>query len=663
MTEKVELKIAPAAVRLMSGDTAEIVASIRNLGQTIDQLTVSVEGIGPDWYTLPVSSVALFPNDQDEVKVVLHPPDAGGSRAGSHPFRINVASKENPGQPVFAQVILEIGQIAAPELEISPERVSGRTGAYQVRLRNPLNSELTVNLEALDARKKLKYFFGPEELTAAPGGEAVASLQVKLGVLAFFGAAKEYEFQVGAALPVKDAQALKDRCPHCGHRLRYLEKEPPSFLKRIWLDEVYKGASVLFFNLGHRFRSVREGAPVFCHVCTRKVREDSPLATARFASTPWLAGFRARIKKIKFPRFRFPSLTPTPVIQTFAAGTKDRRDFKITWTVNKARTIKLNGADISAKGEMMIRPTAPVSYTITAVNRRKTASRTIEVQPQPLPAARVSDRTRVSLAPAEIKAFAGVAPMEATLSIQNLSEIVDKFVVEIEGIDQSWCVRSAASVALMPQATDQVQLSFQPPKAQGVRAGEYPFAITVHSQSAPGEGAVVVGTLEVLPSMEFKMDIRPKRADCRRKSTFQVSLANTGVSDIDLALHATDMDDGCKFKFKAESLRLIAWDTIEVPLAVKPKRWWGVGDEKRYDITVNAACAGADTKMQSCGLSHKPFFRSWKTVFRWVKRLIVLAGVIIVLYFLIKWGGGWSALTSNPGEWGKTLINTFKGWF
>jgi uncharacterized membrane protein len=254
-------------------------------------------------------------------------------------------------------------------------------------------------------------------------------------------------------------------------------------------------------------------------------------------------------------------------------------------------------------------------------------------------------------------------PVPATLQIQNLGEIVDKFLVEVEGLDETWYSRSASSIALMPQATDQVQISFLPPKRKGVKARVYPFAVTVRSQSTPEEAASVTGELEVLPAVEFKVGIHPYRVSCRRKGTFRVSLANVGVSDANFSLEATDLDEGLRFHFKDENPVVTAWKTVEVPMIARSKRGSMVGEKKRYDVTVTAIAGEGKMQSANCELYHRPFIGSWRPILRAIRAIVVIGAIAVVVYFVLQWGGGWKTLTSSPQTWVNQLIRTVEGWF
>jgi len=590
MTDKVEAKVDPVAFTLAAGDTAEATAALRNLGQSVDQLTLSIDGLDSSWYTLPVSSVALFPNDQDSLKIILHPPKAVETKAGSYPFRIKVASQENPEEIATVESIIEIRALPGIELSISPQSTAGRKGVYSIVGKNMGASEAILRLEAADTRRRLRYHLHPENLTVPGGGQAEASLEVKLG----------------------------------------------------WLRFIISGEKTLDFKV-----------------------TATPLEPGRFAEeAKTIGGQLVNIPWYKtLPKIQIPWLARPPVIVAFEATTEDKREFKLSWSVKRATEVKLDDEDVDHKGERLVRPAETTSHVLTISNKYGGSSQTVEVKALPLPKARVSERIRASLSPIALRVTAGGVPVQAMLQLQNLGDIVDKFLIEIEGLDEAWYSRSASSVALMPQATDQVQISFHPPKKKGIKARGYPFAITIRSQSTPDEVTSIVGQLEVLPLVEFKGGVRPHRVSCRRKGTFRINLSNTGVSDANIILEATDLDEGLRFRFKDENRVVAAWNTVEVPMIARPKRGSMVGEKKRYDITVTATAAEGNIQSINCELYHNPFIGSWKTILRVVRIIIFLAIIAAVAYGAIWLGGGWGTLTRSPQTWVNNIIHAVERWF
>jgi hypothetical protein len=385
-----------------------------------------------------------------------------------------------------------------------------------------------------------------------------------------------------------------------------------------------------------------------------RLAENMAIVTGQLVRIPWYSN----LTKIKLPW-----LTRPPVISDFRTTTDDRREFKLIWLIKRATEVKLDDEDVELKGERVVSPAQATNYVLTATNKHGSLSKTVEITPRSIPQAKTSEHIRASLVPSEIQVSAGAMPGQATLQLQNLGDIVDKFLVEIDGFDETWYSRSASSVALMPQATDQVQIVFKPPKSKGVRATTYPFAVTVRSQSNPEDVTSVIGQLEVQPSVELKLSMRPHRVTCRRKGKFRVNIANIGVSNAVLRLEATDLDEGLNFQFKNDNPEVPAWQTVEVPMLARPKRGSKAGEKKRYDINVTATYGEDQSQSVNCELYHNPFMGSWRPVRRAVRIIVVLGAIGVLVYFVLKWGGGWSQLTSSPQTWVNQLVNTFQGWF
>jgi len=370
---------------------------------------------------------------------------------------------------------------------------------------------------------------------------------------------------------------------------------------------------------------------------------------------PWYRTLRTWYKtlpQIRLPRIQLPWLTRPPAIGTFKATTEDKREFKLSWSTKRATELKLDDEEVDREGEKLVRPTETTSYVLTASNKYGSSSQTVEVQPLPVPRAKASERIRVSLSQTQFQVQAGGVPLPATVQMENLGDIVDKFLVEVEGLDEAWYSRSASSIALMPQATDQVQISFQPPKRKGIKARIYPFAVTVRSQTNLEEATSVVGELEVLPSVEFKLGVRPYRISCRRKGTFRINLANTGVSDAHFTLDAVDLDEGLRFRFKNDSPTVLAWNTDEVLMIARPKRGSMVGEKKRYDITVTANVGEGNPQTVNCELNHNPFIGSWKPILRVIRAVIVLGIIFLAVIWVLHLGGGIPGVKAgHPPNW------------
>ncbi len=589
MSGKIELSVAPKSFQLGAGESAEATVTIRNLGQSVDQLLLNVEALDPEWYTLPVSSVALFPTDRDNLKVILHPPKTAETKAGPRSFRVRVISQENRQETATVDLTIEIRGLPSVELAISPPTIRGWRGIYNIQVDNPGDAEASMQLSAKDVKNRLRYRVEPLSITVPAGRQAATSLKVRLGWLSFLLflliLKKEFDFKVMASVSKVESPITAE-----GKLVR------------------------------------------------RPLRE-------------------------YLPKIRIPWLRRKPAIVNFKANTADKRDFTLSWSVKRASEVKLGDELVERQGEKTFSPADPTSYVLTASNKHGVTSQTVKVEPITIPKVRSSERIRAVLSSPRLEVAAGGVPAQATLELQNMSDIVDKFSVDIEGIDGSWYSRSASSVALMPKASDRLVISFQPQRKKGVRARIYPFAVTVHSQNTPSEVTVLNADLEVLPWVEFKLQVRPYRLSTRRKGKYRINLANSSGSNAKVHLEATDLDEGLEFRFKDDNPVVSAWNTIEIPLIAKPKRGSMIGEHQRYDITVTATEPTVMAQTVNCEMQHKPFIKSWKTILKLI-RLIIFIGIIAALIgFIIHWGGGWNLLTRSPQSWWNQLINQITGLF
>jgi uncharacterized membrane protein len=587
MPQQIELKAEPVNLRVSRGENTESSLSLLNRGQTVDQFTISVEGIKPEWYTLPVSSVALFPNDRDKVKIIIHLPEDIDTKEPVYVIKVKVTSQENPAEIASVDLRLEIESAPNLSLTVSPAKMTGNKGTFEVSVANPGSRDVNIVLKAGSSSSRLGLSLQQERMTAPAGKNSSAVLSAKLNWLGLLLWKKTYDFQVSVE-PVEGAL-----------------KTPVS-------------------------------------------------QNGELTSVPWYSIF----SKIRLPWFSRP-----PLIKTFEVNTDDKKNFQFKWLVKRAKNIQINGETVEAKGEIFENPSEAKQYTLTAVNKNGAVSKTLDVQPLAVPPAHTSDKIKVSLSADKLQLQAGLAPALLTVQIQNLSDIVDKFTIAVEGMDESWYNRSASSIALMPKTTEQVKITFLPPRKKGVRAGIHPFAVIVRSQSTTQEYSAVVGQIEILPATDIKIKVNPYRISARRKGSYRVNLSNLNVSDANIVLTAADLDEGCRFQFAQEKLLLRAWNTIDIPLIIRSKRGSIIGETKRYDVTVTGNIEGSHVPLTAnCEFNHRPFMKDWRPIWRVIKIIIALAIVIIAVYYVLKMGGGFEALKDNPQTWLRNFINTVSSW-
>jgi hypothetical protein len=233
----------------------------------------------------------------------------------------------------------------------------------------------------------------------------------------------------------------------------------------------------------------------------------------------------------------------------------------------------------------------------------------------------------------------GGTPREIVAKLQNLSNVVEQYTIEVSGIDSDWYTAPVSSVSLFPQDTDEVRISLHPPRRQGLRAGAYPFRVVARARGGTAT-ASAGGTLNVQGVAVYRLvDLTPRRQTARGQGTYQLQIANTGAADVRLALEGADSEGLCTFRFPKQSEPLVgAGSRGEYPVVVRPKKRPWVGPEQSYDFTITARPVDARGEPQSISgqFTHKPMFRSlpiWP-VLKWVLIALAVLAIVVVLFSL-----------------------------
>jgi uncharacterized membrane protein len=187
---------------------------------------------------------------------------------------------------------------------------------------------------------------------------------------------------------------------------------------------------------------------------------------------------------------------------------------------------------------------------------------------------------------------------ELSATIQNLSEIVDQYVVEVEGLDAGWLTLLPPRISLFPQDQGLITIKLHPP--ENALAGTYDLAVRVASRENPIEWTKVQATLDVTPVLLFEVSLSPQRKSIvEEEAGYDVLLTNPGNVDLTLSLSASDPEEGCAYRFDRSLVTVEAGGSAPVELTVTPKhpaREQG----KLYNFTVKAA--PVDAPQRACSV-------------------------------------------------------------
>jgi hypothetical protein len=264
----------------------------------------------------------------------------------------------------------------------------------------------------------------------------------------------------------------------------------------------------------------------------------------------------------------------------------------------------------------------------------------------------MSDRIKVKLNPVALQVNAGGEPVEASITVQNLGDIVDRFSFQLDKLDSAWYTLPEPAVSLFPNDKAQVQIKFQVPKKEGIKSGAYPFNLRVSSDSNSEEYSIVQGSLEIGSLAEFHLDMNPKRVETRKSAEYKITLANSGTSDLTFDLKARDTEEGCRFWFTPQNPAVPAWQTVVIKLIGQPKRRPWLGENKPYNFTLAVKVQGkTESKSLNGELIYRPRWRSLRPLWRVLRILLILAAIAGAIYFVLWLGGGLDQLLDNAGQW------------
>ena len=179
MSANIVLSLSSTKLEVAPGESVEATVTIRNQSQIVDQFGIRIQGLSPTWWTLSTSSLSLFPGDQGEAKLTIHPPKEAEAKAGSYSFQVRAISQANPEEMTEEEVYLILRGFLVWDVEMSPPKVVGRSGTYRLTASNSSNTDITLILEGKDPEEALDYTFSHDKVTVPAGESALITLKVR----------------------------------------------------------------------------------------------------------------------------------------------------------------------------------------------------------------------------------------------------------------------------------------------------------------------------------------------------------------------------------------------------------------------------------------------------------------------------------------------------
>ena len=200
------------------GQTATLVASVRNQSGIVDNYDLRVDGVPEDWWTITPATAYLVPYGapsgryEQDVQVHLHPPRAAQAEARDWTIRVVAGSRASGKDAGSASARVTVMPYQEVETEMRPERVSGRRrGKFAFAVRNLANAPIQLEFSATDAEAKLKFSFKHPKGTASPGKRTGSQVLVRPKKAIWIGRPTDHAFEIAARMPGSDDVVITRR--------------------------------------------------------------------------------------------------------------------------------------------------------------------------------------------------------------------------------------------------------------------------------------------------------------------------------------------------------------------------------------------------------------------------------------------------------------------
>lgn len=514
----------------------QMLVNVRNIGENADQYNLEIEGIDEAWYTMEERTLALFPGDSISKKIKLHPPGKGRTAPGRYVFEVVVRSQADP--TVARRVTGAIRVIANPvEITLTPQKVETSAGAAPVTVVAKIRNHMGVAsgaeqffVQVLDINSTW-YTLEAGSVSIVPGD----SLDVPVSI---------HPPRGRGAVPGAHPFTIKATCQ---------------------TDSALEGEAAGVVELA--------SDPI-------NVTLNPSDVTMLIGDAP--ARIMASIQNVRAPAGQY-------TISIDGIGP--------SWYTISNKTVQLAPGG-SASVPIELHPPAtnnvPGNYSFM-VEVRPGAGMGAGVD-APIAGAYselnlVAHPITLELVPAEVSMVGGAAPIEMQLTLGNSGAIVDKYNMEVEGLDKAWYTIVTESVSLFPSSSAKVPFTLHLP-ATAIRAGRYPFKVRARSHSDNAAFKEISSAVNIARLVALQIEIDPQRVT-GAEGQYQVTLTNNGNADMSVVLSGRDPEAALHFVVSNTSIVVPAGDKLIVPVTVKPKDPKEPKTDRQHQFTITAHPGGS----------------------------------------------------------------------
>jgi hypothetical protein len=217
----------------------------------------------------------------------------------------------------------------------------------------------------------------------------------------------------------------------------------------------------------------------------------------------------------------------------------------------------------------------------------------------------------------------------AQIRVRNSGSVVDQFTFQVLGDAAAWSTVAPLTLSLFPGAEEVATITFAPPRAATVPAGQMPFGVHVISKEDPQGSVVEEGALDIAPFSDVFAELAPRTSRGSRGASHDLAIDNRGNAPINATVTATDQDRLLNFDVRPPGVMAQPGTATFAKVAVRPKQrfWRGPAKTRPFQVLLDGA---GPTPMTVDGtLVQESILPPWI-----LRALLLLAAAIIALILL-----------------------------
>lgn len=191
------------------GGTITIPIVLRNQGLEKDTFRLAIQGISTAWVSTPSPTISLDAGEQKGITINIHPPRSPLSRAGRHPFSLQVISQSYPEQITSVECILTVSAYTQFACDLEPAEIQS-AGQTRVTIKNQGNIQQSYTITCFSSKNELNFLSdSPNPVRVGAGEAGLVEITVEPRRRPLLGREVKTPFSVKITSAEKESQILE----------------------------------------------------------------------------------------------------------------------------------------------------------------------------------------------------------------------------------------------------------------------------------------------------------------------------------------------------------------------------------------------------------------------------------------------------------------------